>query len=443
MLRRSRFEFTPGSFQIVADLPRVSIDLDRSDACKNGDSGQAVHLLDIVSVVQLMLYLSDPVELLQNRFGGGVGTITVSVPGRVNLIGEHIDYHNLPVFPMAIQRRILIAIRPRPGRQIRVTSSGGYGDRTFEWLPRLAPSAAGDWINYVKAAAQAVGDRWGVLDGIDAAVVSDLPPAAGLSSSSALLTGFTLALLRANGIRTTFDELMQVLPEAEYFVGTRGGGMDHAAVLASKSGCALLVEFAPVTVTDVAIPAGWSFLVAHSLTTAEKSGAVRAEYNARRAAGARALEILGLPSFRAAVEQHSMADMEAMARDRLGDAERGPFLHVTGEAASVRQAVNAMREADAERFGTLLFTSHASARDLLRISCPALDELVERARAAGALGARLTGAGFGGCAVVFCREKDRDSIRAQLVETYYEKRAGFDPAIHLINAEPSAGALSE
>src|SRR5215472_13820131 len=168
--------------------------------------------------------------------------LPLSVPGRVNLIGEHIDYHNLPVFPMAIRRRISIAVRPRTDRLIRITSSGGYDDREFEWVAPLAPSAAGDWSNYVKAAAQAVGDHWGVRNGIDATVVSDLPPAAGLSSSSALLTGFTLALLRANGIATTFEELMQVLPEAEYFVGTRGGGMDHAAVLASKAGCASLVR---------------------------------------------------------------------------------------------------------------------------------------------------------------------------------------------------------
>ncbi len=367
----------------------------------------------------------------------------VSVPGRVNLIGEHIDYHNLPVFPMAIQRRIRIAVHPRADRLIRVTSSGEYGDREFEWTPRLEPAAAGDWINYAKAAAQAVGDRWGLRKGIDAAVASDLPAAAGLSSSSALLTGLTLALLRANGVVTTFAQLMEVLPEAEHFVGTRGGGMDHAAVLASAPGCALLVRFAPMSVEDVRIPAGWSFLIAHSLTTAEKSGEIRAEYNFRRTAGTRALATLGLASYRAAVEQHPFQELQAMARKRLQDPELGPFLHVTGEAARVLEAVQAMRNGDAEEFGRLLNTSHESARDLLRISCPALDELVEAARNAGALGARLTGAGFGGCAVVFCRETERPAIRARLMDSFYSRRNGFDPDIHLIDAEPSAGALIE
>ncbi len=390
-----------------------------------------------------MPHSPDPVDLLARRFGTGAEPAFLSIPGRVNLIGEHIDYHNLPVLPMAIPRRIRIAARPREDRLIRVTSSGDYPDREFEWQARLSPGPAGDWSNYVKAAAQAVGDHWGVLKGIDAAVVSDLPAAAGLSSSSALLTGFTLALLRANGVDTTFDELMQVLPEAEYFVGTRGGGMDHAAVLASQAGCASLVRFAPVSVTNIPIPHGWSFLIAHSLTTAEKSGAVRAEYNARRSAGQRALEVLGLASYRAAVERHGLHELESMARERLGPDERGPFLHVTGEAWRVERAVEAMRGGDAAQFGNLLYASHESARDLLRISNAALDELVEAARAAGALGARLTGAGFGGCAVVFSQAEDRPRIRSRLVETYYAKRAGFDPQIHLIDAEPSAGALNE
>jgi galactokinase len=112
--------------------------------------------------------------------------------------------------------------------------------------------------------------------GVDAAIVSDLPPAAGLSSSSALLVAFTLSLLRANAAAPTFEELMEVLPEGEHFVGTRGGGMDHAASLASQAGCASLIEFDPLAVRPHAVPPDWAFLVAHSLTVAEKSGAPRA-----------------------------------------------------------------------------------------------------------------------------------------------------------------------
>ncbi|HVX65859.1 MAG TPA: galactokinase family protein, partial [Bryobacteraceae bacterium] len=145
----------------------------------------------------------DPVALLTHHFGAEPAARTIAVPGRVNLIGEHVDYHNLPVLPMALERRVRIAYRGRPDCRIRAASAG-FGEREFEWARVLEPSDSGDWINYLKAAAQAVAARWKVSHGIDAAIVSDLPPAAGLSSSTALLTGFTLALLEANGVRASF-----------------------------------------------------------------------------------------------------------------------------------------------------------------------------------------------------------------------------------------------
>ncbi|MGE5646070.1 MAG: galactokinase [Acidobacteriota bacterium] len=381
----------------------------------------------------------DSTTLLAEHFGPGEASY-VFAPGRVNLIGEHVDYHNLPVLPMATERRIRIAFRARADRCIRAISSG-YGEREFKWTERLEPGEPGDWANYVKAAAQAVQGRWKLERGVDAAIVSDLPPAAGLSSSSALLTGFTLALLEANGVRATFEELMEILPEGEYFVGTRGGGMDHAAVLASTPGCALLVRFAPVSVSQVPIPKGWSFLVAHSLTTAEKSGAVKAQYNSRRVAGTRALGRLGLASYREAVENHSFDELKALAGAKIEGEDLDCFLHVTSEAFRVKDAVRAMGSGDAEGFGRILNESHASLRDKLRVSCPALDELTEAARASGALGARLTGAGFGGCAVVLCDALSRERVRSGLIDRYYSKRSGFIPHMHLIDAEPSAGAL--
>src|SRR5208283_356427 len=217
--------------------------------------------------------------------------------------------------------------------------------------------------------------------------------AAGLSSSSALLTGFTLALLRANGVEATFEQLMEVLPEGEYFVGTRGGGMDHAAVLAGRRGCAILVGFAPLSVSAVSVPHDWAFLIAHSLTTAEKSGEVLAKYNSRRTAGSSALRRLGYTSFSEALEQYGVEELSELAAWRLENDEQRCFLHVVTEANRVHEGVAAMRAGDAGTFGRLLNESHASLRDWLRVSCPALDRLVEAANSAGALGARLTGAG--------------------------------------------------
>jgi galactokinase len=353
----------------------------------------------------------------------------------VNLIGEHIDYHGLPVLPMALRRRVVVRFRPRSDRRI-AAESAAYGRREFAWVENLQPVAAGDWENYLRAAAQAVGGKWGVLRGINAAVDSDLPAAAGLSSSSALLVAFTLALLQANGRSATFEELMEILPDGEQFVGTRGGGMDHAASLASKAGCATLVEFGPVAVRHIPVPPDWQFLVAHSLQSAEKSGAAREEYNLRRAAGDTALARLGLRSYRDALE---IAD-EAAAKLDAGP-QRDSFLHTTSEALRVRAAVQAMERGDGDAFGRLLLESHTSLRDRLRVSCAALDRLVEAAMESGAIGARLTGAGFGGCVVVPCRAHDAAKVRRGLIDRFYAGRREFDEHRHLIDAVPGAGAL--
>jgi galactokinase len=326
----------------------------------------------------------------------------VSAPGRVNLIGEHIDYHGLPVLPIAINRRVRVTFDPRADSRISAASEG-YGARAFEWTPQLVPAARGDWENYLRAAAQAVTGKWGVGHGIDAEIHSDLPPAAGLSSSSALIVAVTLALLNANGRDASFEELMEVLPEGEHFVGTRGGGMDHAASLASRAGHASLISFRPPGVRHIPIPPDWAFLAAHSMVRAEKSGAVREAYNARRAAGNE--------------------------------------LHVQSEAQRVERAVRALEQNDPATFGRLLVESHESLRDRLRVSCPELDRLVETALAAGAIGARLTGAGFGGCAVIFCMRGNREALRASLIERYYSEHAEFQEAEHLINADAADGSL--
>jgi len=168
------------------------------------------------------------------------------------------------------------------------------------------------------------------------------------------------------------------------------------------------------------------------MTTAEKSGAVRAEYNSRRTAGNAALHRLGLQSY-----------AEAIGHDGSGliGEELDSFVHVTGEALRVRQAVSALRNGDRDGFGRLLNESHHSLRDRLRVSNQALDTVVNLAREGGALGARLTGAGFGGFVVILCTPSDRGRIREELMARYYSQQSGFDPAKHLIDVEASAGAL--
>lgn len=387
-----------------------------------------------------MARLPDPRIEFRRVFGRGK-VDELSVPGRVNLIGEHIDYHRLPVLPIAIRRRIRVAFRARSDRRLRAISSDLYGRREFEWTPGLVPAAPGDWENYLRAAAQTVGARWGVGNGIDALVTSDLPPAAGLSSSSALLVAVTLALLRANGLAPSFEELMEVLPDGEHFVGTRGGGMDHAAVLASQTGCASLIGFDPVSVRHVRIPADWGFLVAHSMVTAEKSGSVREAYNARRVAGTTALEKMGFASYRQAILGRTFEQLAELASARLNGIEHDAFLHVTGEALRVAAAVDSIDQSNAGKFGLLLNQSHESLRDLLRVSCPALDDLVNAAHRSLAGGARLTGAGFGGCVVIFCGKRHRMRVRRRLIEGYYSQFPNFQEDRHLLDADPWHGVL--
>ncbi len=229
---------------------------------------------------------------------------------------------------------------------------------------------------------------------------------------------------------------MEVLPEGEHFVGTRGGGMDHAASLASRAGYASLIEFEPLHVRHVPVPEDWRFVVAHSMVRAEKSGAARERYNAVRQAGARALAALGLSSY------GEIAGDAGMLVGALGDAEqRDAFEHVTGEARRVADAVSAMERGDAVWFGALLVASHASLRDCLKVSCPELDSLVAAALDAGALGARLTGAGFGGCAVVLTTAAELGGVRRGIEERFYRGRPGFDAEQHLMDALPAGGAL--
>src|SRR5205809_748587 len=206
----------------------------------------------------------------------------VRAPGRVNLIGEHIDYCGLPVFPMALRQSVRIAFQPRSERETRlVNRDSRFAPSAFVMSESIPPAPAGDWGNYARAAARALAQRFPDLRGVDALVDSDLPIAAGLSSSSALVVAMALALLHANGITVASLELMELLGRGERYVGTAGGGMDQAIILGARAGCASRIDFHPLRLTPTAVPGDWQFLVAWSLVHAEKSGGARQAYNER------------------------------------------------------------------------------------------------------------------------------------------------------------------
>jgi galactokinase len=353
----------------------------------------------------------------------------VSAPGRVNLVGEHTDYNGLPVFPMAIQRAVNISFRPRGDARIRLENlDPRFEPREFDVGPEIEPFAAGDWGNYAKAAAQALARRAPIRRGFEALVDGDIPSAAGLSSSSALVVATTLALLAANETEIDPLELMDLCARAEHYVGTRSGGMDQAICLGGRAGHAVLIDFEPLRLRPTPVPSDWRFVIANTFVEAKKSGSAQAGYNARVRECAEALRGLEARTYRDLVERHPLGELLELADEKLRDPLRRRFRHVVSESARVEDARAAMLEGDLDAFGRLMDASHASLRDEYEVSCPELDRLVERARAGGAAGARLTGAGFGGCAVALCRANRLDRLLGEL--------AGADP----IAVQPLDGA---
>jgi galactokinase len=373
---------------------------------------------------------------------GGEPEFEVRAPGRVNLIGEHIDYAGLPVLPMAIDRQVrLLVRRRRDARAVLVDAHAAYGRREFVIEPTIPGYAPGDWGNYPKAALQGLARAGRDPGGFEALVDSDLPPAAGLSSSSALVVAVALAGLASAGRELDRLPLAELLAEAEHYVGARGGGMDQAAILAGRPGHALRIGFGPLSVRELQLPPAWRFVVAHSLASAEKSGAAREAYNERRGAvEAAAAAVGGNAGYPELMAGREVEELLSRGRRRLDELSFRRFRHVVTEADRVARAEAALLARDAAAFGRLMHASHASLRDDFDVSTPALDALVESARSAGARGARLTGAGLGGCVVALVEAADVPDFLDRLADDFYRPR-GVEPGPdRLFVVHPSAGA---
>ena len=372
-------------------------------------------------------------ELFARSFGAAPATLLARAPGRVNLIGEHTDYNGLPVFPMALQRNVAYLLRPRTDARVRlVNREARYGAREFAISAAIEPAAQGDWVNYVQAAAQMLASRFELRRGFDAAVDGNVPLAAGLSSSSATLVGALLALMRVNDLELPLAELQQLAAEAERYVGVAGGGMDQAISLGGRAGHALVIDFDPVRMQPTPMPADWRFVISNTLVMAEKSGAARAAYNERTRECREALaqflahpQAAGLPrSWYGLVHNVPSAQLLELAQVALQGVLRKRFRHVVSEGARVEEARQAMLRGDARAFGQLMDASHASLREDYEVSSAELDLLVAIARESGALGARLTGAGFGGCSVALCLAAEAPGVVAALERRYYATRPG-------------------
>jgi galactokinase len=369
----------------------------------------------------------------------------------VNLMGDHIDYNGLSVLPMALQRRVSVLYRERDDANVRVaTTAQGYAACEFKLSRTIKPYKAGDWGNYAKAAVQGLVERFEIRRGFDAVVHSDIPEAAGLSSSSALVVAFALAVLHANDHEEAERlELAELLAEAEHYVGTRGGGMDQAICLAARRQSASRIDFNPLRLTAHPIAPEWNFIIAFSLVRAEKSGPARETYNMRtrecREALRRVTEALGVAekvdSYPALMRRRRVRELLRAAGPALDGTLMHRFRHVVTEAERVNKAAEALAAYDLRGFGRLMTASHTSLRDDFEVSSPELDELVDIATHAGAAGARLTGAGLGGCVVALCPQERVDKVMKRLKNRFYDCREYDGPLEDILFvAAPSGGA---
>jgi len=389
----------------------------------------------------------------ESRFGAPPTHLS-RAPGRVNLIGEHTDYNGLPVFPMALQRETRIALRPRDDGMVVLHNVDDFFPAIeFEIEPAIEPYVQGSWGNYAKAPANELARRFAIWRGFDGLVTSDIPPAAGLSSSSALVNAVGLALAHINEVSAEPRAFADIMASAERYVGTEGGGMDQAISLGARDRFAAKITFDPLRLRHVNVPDDWCFIVADTGVRAEKSGAARVAYNLRRKECEEALRIMtghvataniteklatSYPQLVKAVDPDTLVELaEGVLKGNL----LRRFRHVVREAARVEEAVDRMYAADTMGFGTLMDQSHASLRADFHVSSVELDELVAVAREGGAAGARLTGAGFGGCIVALADRWTVGSVLETLVAEYFERRDIADRIDdRLFVAVPSAGA---
>ncbi|HEV7731663.1 MAG TPA: galactokinase [Candidatus Binatia bacterium] len=315
--------------------------------------------------------------------------VVASAPGRVNLIGEHTDYNDGLVLPLAIPQRTTVTLIRRDDDRICVTSAVGDGPREY----RLGQETrGGDWLDYVQGCTAMLAAH-GRLGGADLHITSTVPVGAGLSSSAALEVAVLRAFRAAFGLALDDVALAGTAHRAEHdFVGARVGIMDQMAASLADERTALYLDVQTMAVERVPVPSSLGLVVVDSGIAHRNLGG---GYQARRAECDVACRLLGVPSLRALGD-----DALARAAALPSPLDRR-VRHVVTENQRVRDTVAALRAGDLRRLGALFTASHASMRDDYAVSLPEIDALVERAEAqSGVLGARLTGGGFGGAIVV-------------------------------------------
>ena len=361
----------------------------------------------------------------------------VRAPGRVNLIGEHIDYNGGLVLPIAIKCEIRLLARPRRGKQFRLKSL--QIEKTYNKTLPKNPLDEPSWVNYVFGVVHEFQNEGLCVPGFDGLYDGDVPVGSGLSSSAAIEVAsawFIHSLLKTNHSRLQIALLSQ---RAENnFAGVQCGLMDQAISACGKKGSALKLDCAILQMESVPISFSdqTEFLIAHS---GVYRGLSVSAYNERRLQCKEALEIICNTSEKN-YDNLCSVPMSVLnkVQNNLSDILLRRARHVIREKERVIQAVDALRNGNAKRFGELLNASHESLAQDYEVSCPELDELTSWLRSRpGVLGSRLTGAGFGGCTISLVQKHIAEKILTDLKSEFYASR-GIDPPAFFSGAEPGA-----
>jgi galactokinase len=371
---------------------------------------------------------ADAAELFSRQYGGEPAIIA-SAPGRVNLIGEHTDYNGGQVLPIAIERRTWLALRPAAdARRSRVSSESQGEVGAFD---ARRPAAAGKWWDYVAGVCAAFAQEGLEIPQFDALVASDVPTGAGLSSSAALEVSTAMILNETTGARFSRDKLARLgwWAETEY-VGVASGVMDQYASAMCEESRALHLRCD--TLETSTVPFEEAVLIFDTVTPRSLRGS---EFNTRRAECEEALRLLrrvtpGLPNLCAATP-------EDVRRAKLPATLERRALHVTSETQRVTRVVDSLRDGHGIP-GEILYESHESLRTQYECSTPELDWFVDSIRGLdGVTGARLTGAGWGGCAIAVGDLLAMSDAKSELCHRY-EAVFGRAPRVWLSRAAGGA-----
>lgn len=353
------------------------------------------------------------------------------VPGRVNLIGEHLDYNGGPVLPMAIDRSITIKARSRDDGVVNVWTDR-TGSSKMSFPTTVQPGDVDGWAAYAAGTVWSLTEAGHIFTGADLVVESALPSGAGLSSSAALTCGIAAAVDEMFDLGLGRTDLALLAQRAESgYVGAPVGIMDQLAVLYGEAGHAVMIETAPTPPTTRTVPLGWEDdgLTLLVINTKAHHSLADGEYASRRHECEAAAAELGL-------EWLSDAGPDAVLR-LTDETLKARARHVFTETARVRGAVNAVSQRAWTQLGTILTASHASLRDDFEVSCPELDVAVDGAIEAGALGARMTGGGFGGSAIALLPLDRVQSVRER-VEALYASHDWPTPETFVVHAADGA-----